>query len=73
MEELVGLSVVVLAAPLMKPSIAAYVDENGLAHTDATMSRSNKPPLHHSEIIQMEPVELVKHQNQSTARDRIAL
>ena len=30
----VALSVVVLIAPLMKPFIAAYVDENGLAYTD---------------------------------------
>jgi hypothetical protein len=38
----VALSVVVLTAPLMKPFIAAYVDENGLAYTDdASNSRTN--------------------------------
>ncbi|KAJ5874911.1 uncharacterized protein N7529_003341 [Penicillium soppii] len=38
----VALSVVVLTAPLMKPFIAAYVDENGLAYTDeASKSRTN--------------------------------
>lgn len=37
----VALSVVVLTAPLMKPFVAAYVDENGLAYTDdASKSRS---------------------------------
>lgn len=30
----VALSVLVLIAPLMKPFVAAYVDENGLAYTD---------------------------------------
>jgi len=38
----VALSVVVLTAPLIKPFIAAYVDENGLAYTDdASKSRTN--------------------------------
>lgn len=37
----VALSVMVLITPLMKPFIAAYVDENGLAYTDeASNSRS---------------------------------
>lgn len=37
----VAISVLVLIAPLMKPFIAAYVDENGLAYTDdASKSRS---------------------------------
>lgn len=37
----VALSVVVLTAPLMRPFVAAYVDENGLAYTDdASKSRS---------------------------------
>ncbi|KGO58311.1 hypothetical protein PEX2_068210 [Penicillium expansum] len=38
----VALSVLVLTAPLMKPFVAAYVDENGLAYTDdASKSRPN--------------------------------
>ncbi|KAJ5592034.1 uncharacterized protein N7459_002403 [Penicillium hispanicum] len=38
----VALSVMVLITPLMKPFIAAYVDENGLAYTDeASNSRSS--------------------------------
>ncbi|KAJ5801764.1 uncharacterized protein N7518_003832 [Penicillium psychrosexuale] len=38
-----ALSVLVLTAPLMKPFIAAYVDENGLAYTDdASKSRTNQ-------------------------------
>ena len=37
----VALSVVVLITPLMKPFIAAYIDENGFAYTDdASKSRS---------------------------------
>ncbi|KAJ5937610.1 hypothetical protein N7454_003952 [Penicillium verhagenii] len=39
----VALSIVVLIAPLMKPFIAAYVDENGLAYTD-DVSKSRSPP-----------------------------
>ncbi|KAJ5371625.1 hypothetical protein N7517_003631 [Penicillium concentricum] len=44
----VALSVLVLIAPLIKPFVAAYVDENGLAYTDdASKSRTNhKPTLH---------------------------
>ncbi|KAJ5425015.1 hypothetical protein N7465_000085 [Penicillium sp. CMV-2018d] len=45
----VALSVLVLAAPLMKPFIAAYVDENGLAYTDdASNSRTNHKVTPHS-------------------------
>ncbi|KAJ5818993.1 hypothetical protein N7474_004584 [Penicillium riverlandense] len=38
----VALSVVVLIAPLMKPFIAAYIDENGFAYTDCA-SKSESP------------------------------
>ncbi|CAG8919576.1 unnamed protein product [Penicillium salamii] len=41
----VALSLVVLIAPLMKPFIAAYVDENGLAYTDELSASCNKPKL----------------------------
>lgn len=41
----VALSVVVLIAPLMKPFIAAYVDENGLAYTDELSASRTKPKL----------------------------
>jgi hypothetical protein len=41
----VALSVVVLTAPLMKPFIAAYVDENGLAYTDDTSRPRTIPKL----------------------------
>ncbi|CAI7656043.1 unnamed protein product [Penicillium viridicatum] len=45
----VALSVLVLTAPLMKPFIAAYVDENGLAYTDdASNSRTNHKVTPHS-------------------------
>lgn len=38
----VALSLLVLTAPLMKPFVAAYVDENGLAYTDdASYLRTN--------------------------------
>ncbi|CAG8134183.1 unnamed protein product [Penicillium salamii] len=43
----VALSVVVLIAPLMKPFIAAYVDENGLAYTDDLSASRTKPKLVH--------------------------
>ncbi|CAI7668942.1 unnamed protein product [Penicillium discolor] len=46
----VALSVLVLTAPLMKPFIAAYVDENGLAYTDdASNSRTNHKVTPHSD------------------------
>ncbi|KAF4772184.1 hypothetical protein HAV15_004967 [Penicillium sp. str.  len=46
----VALSVLVLTAPLMKPFIAAYVDENGLAYTDdASNSRTNHKITPHSD------------------------
>ncbi|KAJ5349473.1 hypothetical protein N7541_007200 [Penicillium brevicompactum] len=41
----VSLSVVVLTAPLMKPFVAAYVDENGLAYTDDISTSRTKPRL----------------------------
>ncbi|KAJ5344702.1 hypothetical protein N7452_002706 [Penicillium brevicompactum] len=41
----VSLSVVVLTAPLMKPFVAAYVDENGLAYTDDISTSRTKPKL----------------------------
>lgn len=41
----VALSVVVLIAPLMKPFVAAYVDENGLAYTDDRSTSRTKPKL----------------------------
>jgi hypothetical protein len=41
----VALTVLVLTAPLMKPFVAAYVDENGLAYTDdASKTRANDKP-----------------------------
>ncbi|KGO75972.1 hypothetical protein PITC_011550 [Penicillium italicum] len=46
----VALSVLVLTAPLMKPFVAAYVDENGLAYTDdASKSRPNPKLTPHSD------------------------
>ncbi|KAJ5801970.1 uncharacterized protein N7503_004420 [Penicillium pulvis] len=39
----VALSTVVLIAPLMKPFIAAYVDENGLAYTDDASKSLSHP------------------------------
>ncbi|CAI7616544.1 unnamed protein product [Penicillium crustosum] len=46
----VALSVLVLTAPLMKPFIAAYVDENGLAYTDdASNARTNHKVTPHSD------------------------
>jgi hypothetical protein len=45
----VAFSVLVLTAPLMKPFVAAYVDENGLAYTDdASKSRTNHKLTPHS-------------------------
>ncbi|KAJ5781302.1 hypothetical protein N7457_006462 [Penicillium paradoxum] len=41
----VALSVLVLTAPLMKPFIAAYVDENGLAYTDDASNSRKNPKL----------------------------
>lgn len=41
----VALSVAVLTAPLMKPFIAAYIDENGLAYTDDISISHPKPQL----------------------------
>lgn len=41
----VALSVAVLTAPLMKPFIAAYIDENGLAYTDDMSISRPKPQL----------------------------
>lgn len=38
----IALSALVLIAPLMKPFVAAYVDENGLAYTDDA-SKSKSP------------------------------
>ncbi|CAG8251087.1 unnamed protein product [Penicillium nalgiovense] len=46
----VAFSVLVLTAPLMKPFVAAYVDENGLAYTDdASKSRTNHKLTPHSD------------------------
>ncbi|KAJ5926121.1 hypothetical protein N7516_007894 [Penicillium verrucosum] len=45
----VALNVLVLTAPLMKPFIAAYVDENGLAYTDVSNSRTNHKGTPHSD------------------------
>ncbi|CAG8902648.1 unnamed protein product [Penicillium egyptiacum] len=46
----VAFSVIVLTAPLMKPFVAAYVDENGLAYTDdASKSRTNNKLTPHSD------------------------
>lgn len=44
-----ALNVLVLTAPLMKPFIAAYVDENGLAYTDVSNSRTNHKGTPHSD------------------------
>jgi hypothetical protein len=41
----VALSVAVLIAPLMKPFVAAYVDENGLAYTDEVTISRTKPKV----------------------------
>lgn len=46
----VALSILVLIAPLMKPFIAAYVDENGLAYTDDASKPS--PPNSRTRTIQ---------------------
>lgn len=43
----VALSVAVLTAPLMKPFIAAYIDEDGLAYTDDISISHPKPQLTH--------------------------
>ncbi|KAJ5817381.1 hypothetical protein N7447_009614 [Penicillium robsamsonii] len=41
----IAFSVLVLIAPLIKPFVAAYMDENGLAYTDdASNSRTNRKP-----------------------------
>ncbi|CAG8046395.1 unnamed protein product [Penicillium nalgiovense] len=46
----VAFSVLVLTAPLMKPFVAAYVDENGPAYTDdASKSRTNHKLTPHSD------------------------
>ncbi|EKV06536.1 hypothetical protein PDIG_77330 [Penicillium digitatum PHI26] len=46
----VAISILVLIAPLMKPFVAAYVDENGLAYTDdASKSRTDHKHTPHSD------------------------
>lgn len=45
-----AISILVLIAPLMKPFVAAYVDENGLAYTDdASKSRTDHKHTPHSD------------------------
>jgi hypothetical protein len=50
----VAFSVVVLIAPLMKPFIAAYIDENGFAYTDYA-SKSRSPSSSRSRIYKILP------------------